>query len=193
VDEKLVAALPILLEIAKKKEFPDSVFAVESIASVFWEIAVVDGFSEPESSAVVVEHCEKLGLTYDQILDLSTETLRNELNQKITEGMNRVQYLVYALCMIAANKLNNTDSEVIYVEWSFWDDYDPNDMVRIPYDRCFFLQEIPYPILNSLMSQYRLMGFDLDKLLSEIEFRMKQIFDRDRDKFVIQKLTTTPN
>jgi hypothetical protein len=188
---KLIAALPWLVEIAKKKEFPDSVFAVESIADIFWGIAKDNNSDDPESCDVVTAQCEELGMSYSDILELSTQTLSTELNSRIEKGKDFVGDLVYGLAMIAATELNDTNSEVIYVDWSMWEGYDPADMVRLPDERLHLLPDIPYAIFSQLVNAYsRNAGMSLDSLLSEVPFRMKQIFERDKDKFVIQKLTT---
>lgn len=193
MDDRLVAALPWLLEIAKKKEFPDSVFAVETMADVMWDIARENGSDDPESSVVVHNKCNQLGTSYEEILGFSTQTLSTELNTRIAKGRDFVGDLIYALTMIAAVRLNDTASNVIYVEWSMWEGYDPSDLVRLSDERLPLMPDIPYVIFSQLVNAYCRAGMSLDSLLSEIAFRMKQIFERDRDKFVIQKLTTIPS
>lgn len=189
MDDKLVAALPWLLEIAKRKEFPDSVFAVESMAEIMWDIARENGSDDPESSEAVAAQCNLLGVSYEEILNLYIQTLSTELNTRFEKGKDSVADLFYGLAMIAATELNDTDSEVIHVEWSMWDSYDPTDMVRFPIERFSLLPDIPYTILNQITKSYSSSKFDLDTLLSEVAFRMKQIFERDRDKFVIRRLS----
>lgn len=189
MDDKLVAALPWLLEIAKRKEFPDSVFAVESMAEIMWDIARENGSDDPESSEAVTVQCNLLGVSYEEILNLYIQTLSTELNTRFEKGKDSVADLIYGLAMIAATELNDTDSEVIHVEWSMWEGYDPSDLVKLPDERLPFLPDIPYVIFSQLVNAYCRAGMSLDSLLSEIPFRMKQIFERDRDKFVILRLS----
>lgn len=189
----LVATLPWFIAIAKKQEFPDSVFAVETITDILWQIASENGDVDPAQSVVVSAHCEIHGFTYEQILDLSTQTLKKELNLRLSDEKQSVQDILFALCMVYADKLNQSDSEVIYVDWFFWNDFSSFDMVQFPADRVHFLTEIPYPILNRLVQHFLHLrsNFDLANLISEIEFRMKQIYETYEDKFVVQRLGAT--
>lgn len=189
MDSEQVVALPQLLEIARRQEFPDSVFAVETMTDVMWNIARENGNDDPESSPAVIAKCSELGISYEEILGYSTQTLSTELNSLIKKGKDSVKDLIYGLTMTAAAYLNDTTSEVIYVEWSMWEGYDPADMVRLPNDRFSLMPNIPYTIFSQLIDHYSKSGMKLDTLLGEIAFRMKQIFERDRDKFVIRRLS----
>ncbi len=189
MDSKMIAALPWLLEIAKKKEFPDSVFAVESMADVMWNIARENGSDDPESCEAVTAQCNLLGASYEEILNLYIHTVSTELNTRFEKGKDSIEDLFFGLCMIAATKLDDTGSEVIHVEWSMWDGYDPTDLIRLPTDRFALIPDIPYTIFSQIVNIYGRSGMYLDTLLGEVAFRMKQIFERDRDKFVIRRLS----
>ncbi len=193
MDERLVAALPWLLEIAKKDEFPESVFAAESIIDVLYQIAEANGDSDPETSQPVLEKLTELGVNYEHILRLHTKPLRDQLNTRLENADKSLQDLWFALCMITAPGLAARNEEVICAEWSFWIDHNPADMVEFPAERFALMPSIPYPILNLLLTHYGPGAFNLDKLFEEVEYQLKVTFARYRDLFVIQKLTTTPN
>lgn len=193
MDDRLAAALPWLLEIAKKKEFPDSVFAVEAITDVLWDMATASGDSDPESSDTALQACTKLGMSYEEILNLQTDTLKEELNSRLANAKSSLQDLWFALCMVTANKLAEPRVNVIDVDWSLWEQHNPSDMVQFPYARSPLMQSVPYPILNLLLVHYGPGAFDLDKLFAEVEHQLKTTFTHHREMFVMQKLTTTPS